>query len=53
MQRSSAYLLIVRTHIDEKIAIARIVRSRLRRKLVYVDKASDSTLRSADRRTRK
>jgi hypothetical protein len=33
MGRKSTYLVIIGTHVDEALAIARIVRSRARRKL--------------------
>jgi hypothetical protein len=37
MSRKHAYTVILRTHLDEKLAIARIVRARLRRKLAEVE----------------
>ena len=36
MGRKSTYLLIIGTHVDEALAIAKIVRSRARRKLAEV-----------------
>jgi len=37
MARKHAYTVILRTHLDEKLAIARIVRARLRRRLAEVE----------------
>ncbi len=39
MKRKNAYLVILRAHVDETLAIARIVRSRVRRKLAEADLA--------------
>jgi hypothetical protein len=36
MGRKSTYLVIIGTHVDEALAIARIVRSRARRKLAEI-----------------
>ena len=37
MGRKSAYRAIVRSHVDEKLAIVRIIRSRVRRKLAELE----------------
>ncbi len=39
VRRKNAYLAILRTHVDETLAIARIVRSRMRRKIAEADLA--------------
>jgi hypothetical protein len=39
VKRKNAYLVILRAHVEETLAIARIVRSRIRRKLAEVDLA--------------
>jgi hypothetical protein len=36
MRRKSTYLVIIGTHVDEALAVARIVRSRARRKLAEI-----------------
>ena len=40
MRRKNAYLVILRTHVDETLAIARIMRSRMRRKIAGADLAT-------------
>ena len=39
VRRKDAYLVILRTHVDETLAIARIVRSRIRRRIAEADLA--------------
>ncbi len=41
VRQKNAYLVILRTHVDETLAIARIVRSRVRRKLAEADLAQN------------
>ena len=40
VRRKNAYLVILRAHVDETLAIARIVRSRMRRKIAEADLAT-------------
>ena len=39
MSRKNAYLVILRAHVEETLAVARIVRARVRRKLAEADLA--------------
>ncbi len=39
VRQKNAYLVILRTHVDETLAIARIARSRMRRKIAEADLA--------------
>lgn len=46
MRRKQAYLVILDTHVDEVLAIARIVRSRARRRLAELTLAHERRRRS-------
>ncbi len=47
MGRKNAYLVILRTRVDETLAITRIVRSRMRRKIAEADLAQKRIQRTA------